>query len=51
MKLENSLNADNINQRLLNIQYAVRGPIVQRAMQIEREMQKVSYHLNHTSYN
>lgn len=41
MKLENSLTVDNINQNLLNIQYAVRGPILERAVQIERELEKV----------
>ncbi|KAF9413619.1 hypothetical protein HW555_008197 [Spodoptera exigua] len=40
MKLDNSLTADNINQNLLNIEYAVRGPILQRALQIERELTK-----------
>ncbi|XP_026734189.1 alanine aminotransferase 1-like [Trichoplusia ni] len=40
MKLEASLTADNINQKLLSIEYAVRGPILQRAQQIERELQK-----------
>ncbi|CAH1638462.1 unnamed protein product [Spodoptera littoralis] len=40
MKLDNSLTADNINQNLLNIEYAVRGPILQRALQIERELAK-----------
>lgn len=40
MKLENSLNAHNINKNLLNVKYAVKGPIVERATQIEREIQK-----------
>ncbi|KAG6454716.1 hypothetical protein O3G_MSEX008826 [Manduca sexta] len=40
MKLEKSLTVDTINQNLLNIEYAVRGPIVQRAIQIERELEK-----------
>ncbi|XP_047027242.1 alanine aminotransferase 1-like isoform X1 [Helicoverpa zea] len=40
MKLDNSLTAENINQNLLNIKYAVRGPILERAIQIEREIQK-----------
>ncbi|KAJ8715839.1 hypothetical protein PYW08_013124 [Mythimna loreyi] len=40
MKLDNCLTAENINQKLLNIQYAVRGPILQRALQIEREIEK-----------
>lgn len=42
MKLEKCLTEENINQNLLNIQYAVRGPILQRALQIERELVKVS---------
>lgn len=41
MKVDSSLTPENINQNLLNIQYAVRGPIPQRALQIEREIQKV----------
>ncbi|KAJ0178032.1 hypothetical protein K1T71_005855 [Dendrolimus kikuchii] len=40
MKVENSLHSENINQKLLGIQYAVRGRVVQRAQQIEREIQK-----------
>lgn len=40
MKLEKCLTEENINQNLLNIQYAVRGPILQRALQIERELVK-----------
>ncbi|XP_075978821.1 alanine aminotransferase 1-like [Anticarsia gemmatalis] len=40
MKLDKCLTSDSINQNLLNIQYAVRGPIVQRALQIERELEK-----------
>ncbi|XP_059057985.1 alanine aminotransferase 2-like [Achroia grisella] len=41
MKLYNkSVNCDNINKNLLNIRYAVRGPILERASQIERELQK-----------
>ncbi|XP_045495845.1 alanine aminotransferase 1-like [Colias croceus] len=40
MKLEKCLTGDNINKNLLNIRYAVRGPIVDRAQQIERELEK-----------
>lgn len=42
MKLEKSLTPENVNRRLLGIQYAVRGPILHRAIQIERELEKVS---------
>ncbi|CAH0584576.1 unnamed protein product [Chrysodeixis includens] len=40
MKLEASLTAENINQKLLSVEYAVRGPILQRAQAIERELEK-----------
>ncbi|XP_028162108.1 alanine aminotransferase 2-like [Ostrinia furnacalis] len=40
MKLENTITSENINQNLLNVRYAVRGPIVDRAAQIERELVK-----------
>ncbi|XP_072947608.1 alanine aminotransferase 2-like [Epargyreus clarus] len=40
MKLEKCITEANMNQNLLNIQYAVRGPIVDRAAQIEREIEK-----------
>ncbi|XP_047993398.1 alanine aminotransferase 2-like [Leguminivora glycinivorella] len=38
MKLEST--TECVNQNLLNIQYAVRGPIVARAAQIEKELEK-----------
>lgn len=41
MKLEKSITVNNINTNIMNIQYAVRGPIVQRAIQIENEISKV----------
>ncbi|RVE45199.1 hypothetical protein evm_010140 [Chilo suppressalis] len=40
MKLENTITAENINRNLLNVNYAVRGPILDRAMQLERELEK-----------
>ncbi|KAL4704119.1 hypothetical protein ACJJTC_001046 [Scirpophaga incertulas] len=40
MKLENSITHENINQNLLKVNYAVRGPILDRAEQIERELAK-----------
>ncbi|CAK1544806.1 unnamed protein product [Leptosia nina] len=40
MKLEKCVTIDNVNRNLLNIRYAVRGPIVDRALQIERELAK-----------
>ncbi|CAG4946232.1 unnamed protein product [Parnassius apollo] len=40
MKLEKCITVDNINQNLLNVKYAVRGPILERALQIERELVK-----------
>lgn len=41
MRLEKCLSEKTVNQKMLNIQYAVRGPILQRAVQIEREIEKV----------
>ncbi|KAL0871555.1 hypothetical protein ABMA27_004090 [Loxostege sticticalis] len=40
MKLESTITAENINQNLLDVRYAVRGPIVDRAIQLERELAK-----------
>ncbi|XP_049874247.1 alanine aminotransferase 1-like [Pectinophora gossypiella] len=40
MKLEGRLSKDNINPHLLDIEYAVRGPLLQRAEQIQRELDK-----------
>ncbi|XP_045767107.1 alanine aminotransferase 1-like [Maniola jurtina] len=40
MKLEKCITEKNVNQNMLNIQYAVRGPILDRAVQIEREIEK-----------
>jgi hypothetical protein len=41
MKLEGTITEENINQNLLKVNYAVRGPIVERAAQIETELEKV----------
>ncbi|XP_061378371.1 alanine aminotransferase 1-like [Danaus plexippus] len=38
MKIEKSLNEDNMNQRLLKIHYAVRGPILERALAIQTDL-------------
>ncbi|CAH2269521.1 jg19069 [Pararge aegeria aegeria] len=40
MKLEKCITETNVNQNMLNIKYAVRGPILERAIQIERELEK-----------
>nr|XP_026487253.1 alanine aminotransferase 1-like isoform X2 [Vanessa tameamea] len=40
MKLEQCLTEKSVNQKLLNIQYAVRGPVLERAVQIEKELEK-----------
>lgn len=40
MKLEKSLTCDNINQKLYKSHYAVMGPTLTRAVQIERELTK-----------
>jgi hypothetical protein len=37
---------DNMNPHLKKMEYAVRGPIVARAAQIENELKKVSYVLH-----
>lgn len=36
------LNVDNLNPNVLKLEYAVRGPLVIRAAEIEKELQKVS---------
>ncbi|XP_068618611.1 alanine aminotransferase 1-like [Battus philenor] len=38
MEPERSLTADDVNQRQLRVRYAVRGPVLQRALQLEREL-------------
>lgn len=35
------LTLDNMNPNVKRVEYAVRGPIVQRALQIEKELKKV----------
>lgn len=35
------LTLDNINPNVKRVQYAVRGPIVQRAVQLEKELKEV----------
>jgi len=39
------LNIDNINPNVKNVEYAVRGPIVIRASEIEQELENVSENL------
>lgn len=39
------LTLDNMNPNVRRVEYAVRGPIVQRALQIERELKKVKVKL------
>lgn len=34
------ITSDNVNQNLLNVKYAVRGPLAERATQLERELDK-----------
>ncbi len=36
------LTVDNMNPNVKRVQYAVRGPIVQRAMQLEKELKEVN---------
>ncbi|KAI5632403.1 hypothetical protein NE865_14895 [Phthorimaea operculella] len=40
MKLEGALTEKTVNQRMLSIDYACRGPILERTEQIEREIEK-----------
>ncbi|XP_068618310.1 alanine aminotransferase 1-like [Battus philenor] len=40
MRLDKCVTVDNVNQNLLRVRYAVRGPILERAEQIERELEK-----------
>ncbi len=39
---ERVLTLDTMNPSIKRVEYAVRGPIVQRAVQIERELKMVS---------
>lgn len=39
---EKSLSLDNINPNFIAMEYAVRGPLVIRAGEIEKELEKVS---------
>lgn len=43
MKAERGLSVHNVNPNLLNIEYAVRGPLATRAEQIQHELDKVSH--------
>lgn len=36
------LTLDNMNPNVRRVEYAVRGPIVQRAMQLEKELKEVT---------
>ena len=36
-----TLTMENLNPRVIEVEYAVRGPIVIRAAEIERQIQKV----------
>ncbi|XP_014371068.2 alanine aminotransferase 1 [Papilio machaon] len=40
MKQEQVLTVDNMNQRLRRVRYAVRGPVLERALHIEHELEK-----------
>lgn len=42
---ERVLTMDTMNPNVKRVEYAVRGPIVQRAVQIERELNMVSRHI------
>lgn len=41
MRQEQVLTVHNMNQRLRRVRYAVRGPVLERALQIEHELEKV----------
>jgi hypothetical protein len=42
---ERVLNVDTMNPNVKRIEYAVRGPILQRAVQIEKELKEVHFHV------
>lgn len=44
------LTIDNVNPNLKRMEYAVRGPLLIRALEIEKEIEKVRL-LNHLSYS
>lgn len=39
------LTTDNMNQTIKEVNYAVRGPIVARALEIENDLKKVSHYI------
>lgn len=45
MHSERALTLDTMNPNVKRVEYAVRGPIVQRAAQIEKELKEVGYTL------
>ena len=42
-KRATTLTLDNMNPAIKKMEYAVRGPLVIRATEIEKELEKVSY--------
>ena len=44
-KHEKFLTLNNLSQAVKNVQYAVRGPVVIRAAEIEKELKKVCFTL------
>lgn len=40
--MDKVLTLETINPNMIKIEYAVRGPIVERALQIEKELKNVS---------
>ena len=43
--MNKSLTIENLNPRIAAVEYAVRGPIVTRAVEIEKEMKSVLLYL------
>lgn len=39
-----AITVENINPNILRLEYAVRGPLVIRATEIEKELEKVSFY-------
>ena len=39
------MTVDNINPNVITMQYAVRGPIVIRAVELEKELAKVDFYV------
>ena len=47
-KLKKLVTVENMNPNIIKMEYAVRGPLVTRALEIEKEIKQVSFFFNCT---